>query len=152
MYSAVIAVSSTTTSVFHFLSAVRRAPVCRSVYRGPIRSNRFFRVLYQSNVPFRQAPSSSPHFSTCQSRNCPGYLLLHLCDDQLMRLIPLFRGQNGGSSSMSSSNHTNGYVEGNSPNSSQLSSEGGGNHAADATLISRTQKQHTTQQVRSQLM
>ena len=48
---------------------------------------------------------------------------------------------------MSSSVHSNGYLEGNSPNSSQLSSEGGGG-TADATLISRTQKQHTTQQVR----
>ena len=37
----------------------------------------------------------------------------------------------------------NGYSEQNSPNSSQLSSEG-----QDATLISRTQKQHTTQQVK----
>ena len=54
--------------------------------------------------------------------------------------------QNG---SMSSSVHSNGYLEGNSPNSSQLSSEGGGGGTApDATLISRTQKQHTTQQVR----
>jgi hypothetical protein len=44
--------------------------------------------------------------------------------------------------------HTNGYVEGNSPNSSQLSSEGNAIAATgDATLISRTQKQHTTQQV-----
>ena len=50
---------------------------------------------------------------------------------------------------MSSSVHSNGYLEGNSPNSSQLSSEGGGGGTApDATLISRTQKQHTTQQVR----
>ena len=48
---------------------------------------------------------------------------------------------------MSSSVHSNGYLEGNSPSSSQLSSEGGGG-TADATLISRTQKQHTTQQVR----
>ena len=37
---------------------------------------------------------------------------------------------------------TNGYSSQNSPNSSQLSGEG-----QDATLISRTQKQHTTQQV-----
>ena len=51
---------------------------------------------------------------------------------------------------MSSSVHSNGYLEGNSPNSSQLSSEGGGGGGGttDATLISRTQKQHTTQQVR----
>ena len=49
---------------------------------------------------------------------------------------------------MSSSVHSNGYLEGNSPNSSQLSSEGGGGGTTtDATLISRTQKQHTTQQV-----
>ena len=52
---------------------------------------------------------------------------------------------------MSSSVHSNGYLEGNSPNSSQLSSEGGGGGGGttDATLISRTQKQHTTQQVRA---
>ena len=37
---------------------------------------------------------------------------------------------------------TNGYSGQNSPNSSQMSAEG-----QDATLISRTQKQHTTQQV-----
>ena len=49
---------------------------------------------------------------------------------------------------MSSSVHSNGYLEGNSPNSSQLSSEGGGGGNGDATLISRTQKQHTTQQVK----
>ena len=55
--------------------------------------------------------------------------------------------QNG---SMSSSVHSNGYLEGNSPNSSQLSSEGGGGGNGDATLISRTQKQHTTQQVRAE--
>ena len=51
---------------------------------------------------------------------------------------------------MSSSVHSNGYLEGNSPNSSQLSSEGGGGGNGDATLISRTQKQHTTQQVRAE--
>ncbi|XP_059090371.1 catenin delta-2-like isoform X2 [Tigriopus californicus] len=53
--------------------------------------------------------------------------------------MPQFNGQNGGNGP-----HvvTNGYSEQNSPNSSQLSSEG-----QDATLISRTQKQHTTQQV-----
>jgi len=50
-----------------------------------------------------------------------------------------YRGQNGGNGMTD----TNGYGEGNSPNSSHLSSEGHG----DATLVSRTQKQHTTQKV-----
>eukprot|EP00095_Tigriopus_kingsejongensis_P008550 maker-scaffold989_size72935-snap-gene-0.8 protein:Tk08550 transcript:maker-scaffold989_size72935-snap-gene-0.8-mRNA-1 annotation:"catenin delta-2" len=53
--------------------------------------------------------------------------------------MPQFSGQNGGGTHVTP---TNGYSDQNSPNSSQLSSEG-----QDGTLISRTQKQHTTQQV-----
>lgn len=52
--------------------------------------------------------------------------------------MPQYSGQNGGNGLTA----TNGYSNQNSPNSSHLSSEG-----QESTLISRTQKQHTTQQV-----
>lgn len=59
-------------------------------------------------------------------------------------------GQNGGGGGNNVTNNvaTNGYSDQNSPNSSQISSEGQ-QDAATQQLISRTQKQHTTQQVRS---
>ena len=94
-----------------------------------------------------------PHIFECGLTHC-------------LVLSSTFRGLNGGgpggSSSNSSSHLSNGYghsgvgdVGQNSPNSSQLSSDGGGgggggggSGSMDATLISRTQKQHTTQQVR----
>ena len=61
-------------------------------------------------------------------------------------LFQFLRDSNGGTKM------ANGYSAeaiSNSPNSSQISGDGSGHHSNDGgpTLISRTQKQHTTQQV-----
>lgn len=62
--------------------------------------------------------------------------------------MPQYTDTNGGANTVKMSN---GYPENanNSPNSSQISADGSGHHSNDGgpTLISRTQKQHTTQQV-----
>ena len=73
-------------------------------------------------------------------------LYANIIDQILIDIIN--RDTNGGGSNAKMSN---GYPEANnSPNSSQISADGSaGHHSNDGgpTLISRTQKQHTTQQV-----
>jgi hypothetical protein len=60
--------------------------------------------------------------------------------------MPQYTDTNGRGNANTNTKLANGYSDQNSPNSSQMSS-GDGGHQDSTTLISRTQKQHTTQQV-----